>query len=228
MNLIKLLWRKSPLLVVSSVVSSLLTAALMLGLLTLLSHYLVGSQRVFANWWQFLLLAIATTTLQVLANVFICLLTQETVRDLRNALACRIIVAPLASIEQSEPSALLTSLEQDVGRIADSLPGIIALIRDLTFMIACFGYLGWLAYKPLFVMLAVIALGALIHHPLQARGIKYMLALRAKEQQLSAMLKNMLEGIKQLKLSETRRSAVVCSANDCQATISKLNTTALL
>ncbi len=228
MKLLKLLWGRSPPLVSLSVLSSLLTAALMLVLLTLLSHYLSGERVGLPSWWQFSLVAVATTVLQVMANVFISYLTQKTVQEIRGGLVRRIIAAPLSSVERLEPAALISSLENDASRIADSLPGAIALLRDLTFMVACFAYLGWLSYKPLLVIFAVIAVGALIHQPLQSRGMKHLNALRGKEQQLSAVLKNLVDGLKQLKLSVARRESIVSSVDDTQTTISRLNTSSLL
>nr|WP_277624206.1 cyclic peptide export ABC transporter [Undibacterium sp. TS12] len=226
--MIKLLWRESPYQFVFSIVSSLLTAIFMLILVTLLSQYLGQSTNQLANWWQFLLLAMATTMLQVVANIFISSLTQTIIQQLRSNLVRRIIGAPMISIEQARPSSLLTSLVDDAGRIADALPGIIALVRDMTFMVVCFAYLAWLSYKPLLIIFAVMGIGMLLHTPLQKSGVKNIMALRTKEQQLFGVFKNMVEGIKQLKLSGNQRKEVIAYLENSQTSISKLNTNSLI
>lgn len=175
-----------------------------------------------------MLLAMATTLLQVVANIFISSLTQTIIQQLRSNLVRRIIAAPMISIEQTGPSGLLTSLVDDAGRIADALPGIIALVRDMTFMLVCFAYLAWLSYKPLLIIFAVIGIGMLLHTPLQKSGVKNLMALRTKEQQLFGVFKNMVEGIKQMKLSSTQRKEVVAFFENSQSEISRLNTNSLI
>jgi putative ATP-binding cassette transporter len=226
MTLLKLLWRESPCQFLLAIISSLITAIMMLSLVSLLSHYLGHSQRP-TNWWQFLLLAMLSVFFQVGANVFISSLTQKTIQLLRFNLVRRILYAPLISLEQSSSSALLTSLIDDAGRIAYALPGIVALVRDMTFIIVCFVYLGWLDYKPLAIIIGVIFIGAIIHSPLQKLGTKHIAALREREQRLFSVFKNMIEGIKQIKLGIVREN-IVSHLDDSQKIISKYSTNSLL
>jgi len=227
MKLIRLLWRESPFQFMLAIVASLLTAALMLMLVSLLSHYLDGSHQKLANWWQFLLLSSATVVCQVGANGFISSLTHKITQHIRSHLVKTIANAQLASLERATPPALLTSLVDDTGRIADSLPGIVALVRDLTFMLVCFAYLGWLDFKPLLAIIAVILGGSVIHSFLQRRGSMHINNQRQKEQHLFSVLRNMVDGVKQIKLSN-RRSVLLGHIDDTQHAISKLHTKSLM
>lgn len=228
MKLIRLLWSQSPFLLSVSVAASIATATLMLLLLAILSSYLTSTAAVQLNWWQFLLAILLTVGMQVLASYSISKLAQASVHRLRRQMVTVIASARVAQLESAGRARLQAALVEDALRIADALPGIVALIRDITFIVVCLGYLAWLSWLLTASMVGVIVLAALVHQPLQRFGMRRMTRLRATYQRLFAMFGNLVDSIKQLKLSARQWSDVSNAIRGTETEIGRLNSSVLL
>lgn len=227
MKLIRLLWSQSPFLLAVSVAASIATATLMLLLLSILSSYLTSTGDVKLNWWQFLLTILVTVGMQVLASFSISKLAQQSVHRLRRRMVTVIASARVMQIEAAGRSRLQAALVEDALRVADAMPVIVALIRDVTFIIACLAYLAWLSWLLTASMIGVIILAAVVHQPLQRFGMRRMTHLRATYQRLFAMFGNLVDSIKQLKLSARQWGDVSRAIDDTETQIGRLNTSVL-
>lgn len=228
MKLIRLLWSQSPFLLAVSVAASIATATLMLLLLSILSSYLTGTGAVKLNWWQFLLTILLTVGMQVLASFSISKLAQQSVHRLRRRMVTVIASARVIQIETAGRARLQAALVEDALRVADALPVIVAMIRDITFIIVCLGYLAWLSWLLTASMIGVIILAALVHQPLQRFGLRRMTRLRNTYQRLFAMFGNLVDSIKQLKLSARQWRDVSSAITETETQIGRLNTSVLL
>ena len=228
MKLIRLLWSQSPFLLFVSVTASIATATLMLLLLAILSSYLTSTAAVKLNWWQFLLAILLTVGMQVLASFSISKLAQTSVHQLRRRMVTVIASARTAQVESVGRARMHAALVEDALRIADALPGIVALIRDITFIVLCLGYLAWLSWLLTASMIGVIVLAAVVHQPLQRFGMHRMTRLRATYQRLFAMFGNLVDSIKQLKLSARQWDDVSNAIRGAETEIGRLNSTVLL
>lgn len=228
MKLIRLLWSQSPFLLAVSVAASIATATLMLLLLAILSSYLTSTAAVKLNWWEFLLAILLTVSMQVLASYSISKLAQASVHRLRRQMVTVIASARIAQVESAGRARLQAALVEDALRIADALPGIVALIRDITFIVVCVGYLAWLSWLLTASMVGVIVLAAAVHQPLQRFGMRRMTRLRATYQRLFAMFGNLVDSIKQLKLSTRQWGDVSNAIHGTETEIGRLNASVLL
>lgn len=226
--MIKLLWRESPTLLGLSVLASIATSVLMLGVLAILASYVANPGARQVAWWEFLLLTLVTVLCQILATIGIGALSQRVVRHLRCNLVARLAAAPLIRLEESGSAPLQAALVEDAMRIAEALPGIVALARDYSFIVACFFYLAWLSLKMTGVMLAVIGVSVLIYYPLQSHAIKLLQLLRSRYQQLFTVFRNIVDGTKQLKMNGRQLRDVMDNVQHQELAIGALTTRSLV
>ena len=204
-----LLWQQSPLLLVVSTVASVLCALFQVDLLHLVSQY-VGNPKVPpARWYVFGLLVLGVIVTNVTSTLGIGYIANNTVRQLRTGIARAILRASLATTEQIGSSRLLNNIQEDAGQIVNALPGFTGLIRDILFAVGCLAYLGYLSPTIFIIMSCIIGVGVLAHTPLQKRGGAAIQLGAIKAERRFSLLRNLIEGAKQLKSNAALRNDVI-------------------
>lgn len=209
MKLIAYLWKQSPALMLLSLAGAAGTAVLMMLLLRLISTHIEPANGAPAGWELFAALAVGAIATQLLSSVTISRASVKAVTRLRGGLVREVADAPLPTIEALGPTRILTCLMSDTTRLSAALPGVVGLLRDLVFAVGCLGYLAWLSPRLLGLLAGVIVLGAFVQVPLQKRGSARQRDLRSTSDHMNALFKDLIDGFKQIKLSERQRGEVL-------------------
>lgn len=142
----------------------------------------------------------------VLAQVLLVRLTSKAVCDLQLALVQRILAMPLPRIEALGVNRLYAMLTQDIGAVANTLTALPMLSFHVAIMLGGFIYLGWLSWRWLLTVLAVLAFAVLIYQWLAGKARGLMSAHRREQDALYAHYDALLLGTKALKLRSARRA----------------------
>jgi putative ATP-binding cassette transporter len=209
MKLIAYLWKQSPLLMLLSLAGAAATAVLMMLLLRLISSHIEPGAGELPGWELFALLAAGSIVTQLLSSITISRASVKAVTRLRSSLVREVAAAPLPTIEALGSTKILTCLMSDTTRLSSALPGVVGLLRDLVFAAGCLGYLAWLSPRLLGLLTAVIVVGAFLQVPLQRRGSTRQRDLRSVSDHMNGLFKDLIDGFRQIKLSERQRGEVL-------------------
>jgi putative ATP-binding cassette transporter len=135
--------------------ASMAGGLLTIGVLILLFRLVGKSEEVRLE--VFVVLSAGAVGSRLLARKLIETIGRDAILFLRVELFRRILAAALADIERIGRSRLMMALTEDIGRIASIVPSIVVLCTDVTLILACLAYLGWLSIGQLGIALAVVA-----------------------------------------------------------------------
>jgi putative ATP-binding cassette transporter len=141
------------------------------------------------------------------ARIAITGLSQWSIFDLRLQLSRKWLTAPLPELERSGSAKILAAITQDVDSLAEAMQALPGICIDVTVVVACFIYLGYLSWVMLIVMLGFVVV-ALFTRSIPERKCEHL--LRQARHYGEAMLETfnaMASGIKELKLNKARWQA---------------------
>jgi putative ATP-binding cassette transporter len=141
----------------------------------------------------------------VMSKVMLIQLAQNIICELRLALSRKILDSPLSRFEQIGIPRMMAALTDDIVTLSETFGAIPILCIDLSIMIACMVYLGWLTLHLLLMTLMFIVFGVISYRWLANKGLRRLALARQKENTLFEYLRAMTEGFKELKLNAARR-----------------------
>ncbi|MFK8017579.1 MAG: ATP-binding cassette domain-containing protein, partial [Gammaproteobacteria bacterium] len=168
----------------------------------------------FFNWevsdinfaFLFLLICFSTLCLRTVAQVLLIRVSVSVTTDLRSRIYQAIASAPLAKVELIGPSRLMAVLTADVPRIvggARLLPEILTSAMTLLGLFSFLFYLNSDVFR--FVMLAILV-GIVTYQVPMFFGRRYLVKSRHHLDGLHEGIRGLVYGIKELKLSKTKRN----------------------
>ncbi len=208
MQLLRLLLKTSPIQFSLAALTGLLSGASSAGLIATINLALQNLTQI-PGWlpWLFvglcLLLLVTATASQVLLSA----LAQTVVYRLLLKLSRRILASPLHHLEQVGTAKLMAVLTEDIEAIAAASATFSALSINLSLLLGCLVYLGWLSVPVLLFVLLFLGLGIVIVQVLLNQG---RLALRRARQEQDSLFRHfqaITAGVKELKLHQPRRRA---------------------
>jgi putative pyoverdin transport system ATP-binding/permease protein len=223
MKLLMLLWRESPFIFALSVISSALGSVITIYLVSVVSQGISGDLGAIIGWSGFFILILGAVAGQVISNISVSFITVKATRKLRIRMTNQIASAALVAVETEGHPRIMATLLEDVSRVSNTMPRTIGLVKDLSFIFSCLGYLGWLSPKMLFLMILVILVGGLLHYPLESHGVRQVKRATKRREQFAALLRNLVDGLKDIKLNPLRSSEVLSEINQCERFIEKYN-----
>lgn len=208
MNLLFLLLRTSPGMVVLAAFAGLLSGACSAGFIALINTALNKAE----TWtptlvWSFVGLGLAKLVTNIVSQILLTRFSQQTIAALRMNLSHKILAAPLRHLEEIGVSRLLVTLTDDVQVISHALLSIPGLAGNLAILVGCSVYLGWLSWIAFPAMLGFIMLGVLSYRLLMVRALRSLKLAREEQDRLFSHFRALTEGIKELKLHRNRRTA---------------------
>jgi putative ATP-binding cassette transporter len=129
--------------------------------------------------------------------------------DLRLRLSRGILGMPLRDLEAAGSHRLFASLTDDVSSIHLAVVQVPTLCTHVAIVIACLVYMGWLSWKLLLVVLAVLLVGVVTYQVPLVRSHRYFARLREETDVLFGHFRGMIHGAKELKLHRRRREVFV-------------------
>jgi putative ATP-binding cassette transporter len=223
MLLIRRLWRQSPSGFAAAIASSVACAILMMGLVRVLSQYISGSQALPPALWVYVLLAGGTVLCQLLALVLISRVTTRTVMQLRRGIVGVVCAAPLVTLEKVGQSRLLAALSDDPGRVDAAAAAAVAITRDIVFVSAGLVYLATLSPTVFAILALALILGSLLNRPLSSVASRKLEASRSHGVQLLNLLRNLVDGAKQLRLVDRPQRDLLSSIGVQESIIERLD-----
>jgi putative pyoverdin transport system ATP-binding/permease protein len=223
MMLFRRLWQESSSGFGAAIASSVACAILMMGLVRVLSQYISGSRGVPPALWVYVLLAGGTVVCQLLALVLISRITTRTVMQLRRGVVVVISAAPLAILEKVGPSRLLAALSDDPGRVEAAAGAAVAITRDIVFVAAGLVYLASLSPTVFGILALALILGSLLSRPLSSVANRKLEASRSHGVQLLNLLRNLVDGAKQLRLVDRPQRDLLSSIRLQESAIERLD-----
>jgi putative pyoverdin transport system ATP-binding/permease protein len=156
---------------------------------------------------DYVALAALALASNVISQLLLTRLTQDTSFDLRVRLSEEILSAPLPKLEELGSPRLLAILTEDISAVIAAFLGLPALCVNLATLLACLAYLGRLSSNMLAGVSIFLLAGAVVRHLLAVRGLRSLKLAREEANHLLKHYRAMTEGSKELKLHNKRRAA---------------------
>ncbi|HSK81565.1 MAG TPA: ABC transporter transmembrane domain-containing protein, partial [Thermoanaerobaculia bacterium] len=195
------------------------------GILILINRILVSadlsSERSLA--WAFAALCVLVPVSRFVSSYALLSLSQKAVFDLRLDLCRKILAAPMRRLEEVGAPRLMAALTGDIGSMAGALTEFPLLCMNGAVVVGSLAYLGWLSWKVLLVVLALMVVGILGYHlPMRWGAARQRLA-REEGDALFQHFRAMTEGTKELKLHQPRRRAFLAQVATTGGAFRRLN-----
>ena len=174
MDLIKALSKRSPLRFCIAILTSTLAGLMTIVTLGMVFRILATNVDPAAYLPQFVLAALFVTAARWSSRFLLAQLGRGAAFQIYARLAEQITTAPLIDVERIGSARAVAAFTDEVGKIAATPPMIALLCTDISILLTCLGYLGWLSPQRMLVMLLVVGLGGLVFYFLQARELSYI------------------------------------------------------
>ena len=195
------------------VAASILTGAISGGantLLIVLVHDLIAKQgphRPGALAAAFLALCFGLPLTRLISEVLLAHLAQKAIFDLRFHMCRRILEVPLRELEQVGAPRLLASLTDDIGSITNTLLQIPMVTIQMTVVLGCLVYMGWLSWPLALAVVGFIVVGVFSWQYVVRKADGMLRAAREQQNDLYSHFRAITDGVKELKLHRSRRLA---------------------
>jgi putative ATP-binding cassette transporter len=144
-----------------------------------------------------------------LSNFLLLKQSNRAVLELRIELSETILAAPLRRLEELGSPRLLAAMTDDVSAIVTAISFMPMLVIQVTLVLGCLVYLGFLSLPLLLVVLGAVLFGGLTYRLPMRRAQRYFGLRRADWDTLFEDFRGLTEGTKELKLHGPRREAFV-------------------
>lgn len=181
------------------------------GLIILINHVLHnnGKSPVHILIVLFVCLAIARLATNLSSQWILVRFTQEKLLDLCDALARRVILTPLRTLERIGPARILSTLTDDVSILSSAILAVPSLAGNLAVLTGCLIYLAYLSWIAALAMFMVTVFGAVCYKLLLKNAFSAIQAARTGRDVLIRHFRSMTEGIKEVKMSTARQTQVI-------------------
>lgn len=216
MNLLKFLLRASRRTVIVAVVAGLVGGGCTSLLIALIHAASSGGGGQNSLALGFVGLCLVTLLTRAASQILLTRLSQKAFFDLRMRLSRQILAAPLRRLEEAGPHRVLAILTDDVTVITSSIIGIPILCINVSVVVGCLMYLGWLSWAVLLAVVGFIAVGMTSYRLLEMRALRDLSLAREGQDALYGHLRALMDGNKEMKLNRERRRNFLTS--ELQAT----------
>jgi putative ATP-binding cassette transporter len=171
-------------------------------------------------------LCVLVTGARTASVALLARLGQGLVKDLRLELSRQVLATPLARLEALGAHRLLATLTEDVNALTQALMFVPALFINGTVVVGSLAYLAWLDVG-LFLMLLVAVVAGVVSYRLPVQvGFRRFEQAREEQDTLFGHFRNLIEGVKELKLHRRRRGAFVTLLEATTEAVRRLRVTA--
>ncbi len=144
----------------------------------------------------------------IVADVGTNFIGQRVIARLRNALALKILAAPIDQLERYRSHRLIPVLTHDIDTISDFAFIFSSFAVAATVTLGCLGYLAWLSWPMFLVTVTAIVIGSIIQGWARTRGVRGFMAARESEDALQRYYRGIAEGAKELRINRPRRQRI--------------------
>lgn len=190
------------LIVAIGVVSGLMSA----GVLMLVNHVLhQTSDRSSLVIMGFIGLVLGKILSNMVSQLMLVRLAQDTILDLSLALCSKIVRAPLRRSEQHGAANVLATLTDDVGSLTWAIQCFPQLVMNSAIVAGCGAYLAWLSLPTFLGVMIMVAIGACGYRWLHNSVLRITYRAREARGELFQSFRSLTEGLKELLMHRERR-----------------------
>jgi putative pyoverdin transport system ATP-binding/permease protein len=157
----------------------------------------------------FIALCVALPAGRFFSSFLLLKLSNRAVMELRLELSKTILAAPLRRLEELGSARLLAAMTDDVSVLVTAISCMPMLVIQITLVLGCLVYLGWLSWPLLLLVLAAVVIGAITYQLPMRRAQRYFGLRRADWDSLFDDFRSLTQGTKELKIHAPRREAFV-------------------
>ena len=155
----------------------------------------------------FLGICVAFPVLRYAGDWLLIHLTESATLHLRTSLCARMLAVPLRRLEEMGAARLNGVLVNDLPTVSGTMALIPLLSLNLTVVVGCLVFMGFLSWKMLIGVLVFLVAGVVAYQVPLLRGHVHFQAVREKGDDLFRHFRSLTDGVKELKLHEERRRA---------------------
>jgi putative pyoverdin transport system ATP-binding/permease protein len=206
MSIIKFIWRSCRGMMLLCTAIALLSGACNAGLVALVNTALnktgmLGTALVVS----FVALGLGKVLTTFVSQALLAQFSQGAIAALRRDIIRKVLSVPLRDLEAIGTPRILVALTDDVLNISQALLAIPIISVNIAILLCGAAYLGWLSWKILLAVGAMILAGGIGYRLIVKSAYKYLHQARDEEDKLYASFRALTEGIKELKLHRSRR-----------------------
>lgn len=185
---------------------ALISGACNAGLVALVNTALTRTGRITATIiWVFIAVGLGKLLTNFSSQVTLASFSQGAIADLRRGLIRKILSVPLRDLEEIGTPRILVALTDDVFNITQALMAIPIISVNVAMLLGGAVYLGWLSWKILASVFALIVFGGIGYRLFVASAYRCLHIAREEHDKLYSYFRALTEGIKELKLHRNRR-----------------------
>ncbi|MDR5767263.1 MULTISPECIES: cyclic peptide export ABC transporter [unclassified Caballeronia] len=159
--------------------------------------------------WRFALCAVIALFTRVVSGVLFARLSQDTMAQLREHVARRVVAAELRDVERIGAAPVQSVLTDDATNVSMLFFALPNIVMHGSIVFGCLGYLAWLSWPVCLLALAAIITGSLGYHLGDKRAIASLEAAGQSQDKLFGYLGALFAGAKELKLHRARSQQFV-------------------
>jgi putative pyoverdin transport system ATP-binding/permease protein len=208
MNLIAFLLKASWVTVLAAAIAGSISGVGSASLIALINQSITQISSVKSQQqllWSFIGLAGITLVTNLVSQFLLVDLAQDAVYKLRLRISGWILASPLRHLEELGANRLLATLTEDVQNISMAVFNVPTLCINLTLILGCLLYLGWLSVGILLATLAFLAIAIITVQLLINQAVRLFTLAREENDALMKHFRGITDGIKELKLHQQRR-----------------------
>lgn len=212
MSLLRFLLRNSWRSVTLSMAAGLISGLVSAGLIVFINAAMEATQRTSLLGTGFLAGIVLAVVTKAFSEVLLTRLGQDIIAQLRVHLCEQILKAPLRRLQELGRHRLLAALNDDTDVIAQAYVQIPLICVNGATVVGCLLYLWWLSWPVLALVVGFMAFGAVSFQAQERRALQFFKQARETNDGLFRHFQSLLEGIKELKLHQSRRRAFLSDA----------------
>ncbi len=207
MKILRFLFRYSPRFVFLATAIGMIGGLASTAVLAIINNHLRDVTAGRGDMLKFLVLCLIILLSNMAARVFVAGLSQWSSFDLRLQLGRKWIGTSLIELEHKGSNRMMAAITTDVDRLAESMHILPGLCIDATVIVTCLGYLAYLSWWMLVIMIGFIAVALVTRRIPQKKCDRLLNEGHAFGQELVATFNAMRSGVKELKMNIKRWNA---------------------
>lgn len=195
--------------VVSAIIAGVISGASSVGLIALIHTAMdrEGGWTLETMAWAFGGLCLVQVLSQILSEVLLLRLVEETILDMRLQMSRRILDTPLRQLEEVGPHRLLATIAGDARSVADAVSLSPLIFMNSAILLGCLVYMASLSWVVFIGVFGFIFLVTAIYQGTTRQAVGYLARARESSDDVYAALRGLTEGTKELKLHNERQTA---------------------
>lgn len=230
MKILSFLMRYSPAHLLLAVIAGVISGICNAGLLAVFNLVITGAggagRTALIPWFAALCLALPLT--RFFSEHLLASLSQGALFNLRLQLSKQILSTPLRHLENLGNHRLMTALTEDIPTITGTLLIVPVLCINVGIIISGLIYLAWLSRAVFLATLAFMILGIITYQASVLKAVNSFKGAREDADKLFNHFRDLTDGVKELKLHNSRRKAFLSEIlKSTAASFRRRNTTGL-